>query len=186
MLVPWPVIIAAVITLRYAALVLFALTLSDKNALAQSAENNEPAAVIEIGGAAARSVTNHEWSYGPTVAIEATAVEKWLELEAGVTPLFGRHSTEWSTDLLFKKPWTLSPKAEFMLGAGPEWIHSNARDNVANSVAIEVAPDFMFWPNSRHKFGWYFEPSYEYKFGPDHEHSFAVTGGLLIGIGKRR
>ena len=29
----------------------------------------------------------------------------------------------WDVDLLFKKPWTLSPKAEFMLGAGPEWVY---------------------------------------------------------------
>jgi hypothetical protein len=49
---------------------------------------------------------------------------KWLELEVGVTPLFGRHSTEWNTDLLFKKPWTLPKKAELMLGVGPEWVHA--------------------------------------------------------------
>jgi len=44
-----------------------------------------------------------------------------LELESGLTPLFKRHSTEWDTDFLFKKPWTLSRTAEFMLGVGPEW-----------------------------------------------------------------
>jgi hypothetical protein len=106
----------------------------------------------------------------------------WLELEAGVTPLFRRHSTEWSTDLLFKKPWTLSPKMEFMLGVGPEWIHTNAYGKKMNSAGIEVAPDFMFWPSRKHKFGWYLEPSYDYKFGPGHEHSLGVTGGLLISI----
>jgi hypothetical protein len=46
----------------------------------------------------------------PTVAVEVTPIENWLELEAGVTPLFRRDSTEWGTDLLFKKPWTLSKK----------------------------------------------------------------------------
>ena len=179
-------IIPRVIALRYAVLLLIAVVVSDKSVLAQAAESNEPVAVMEIGGAASRSVTNHESSYGPTVAVETTAIERWLELEAGVTPLFGHHSTEWSTDLLFKKPWTLSHRAEFMIGAGPEWIHTNARNSAANSVAIEVAPDFMFWPKAHHRFGWYVEPGYEYKFGRDHEHSFAITGGLLIGVGKRR
>ena len=42
----------------------------------------------------------------------------------GVTPAFSHHSTEWDTDLLFKKPWTLSEKVEFMFGIGPEWIHT--------------------------------------------------------------
>jgi hypothetical protein len=40
----------------------------------------------------------------------------------------------------------------------------------------------MFWPAKKHRFGWYLEPSYEYKFGPGHEHSLGVSGGLLISI----
>jgi hypothetical protein len=149
--------------------------------LAQSV-GREPPAVVELGGAAARSITEGQWSFGPTLAVEVTPIENWLELEAGVTPLFRRHSTEWSIDLLFKKPWTLSDKREFMVGIGPEWIHTNAYGVTTNSVAAEVAPDFMFWSSKKHRLGWYLEPSYEYKFGTGHEHSFAITGGLLIGI----
>ena len=78
------------------------------------------ARAIPDGGAAERSLTEGNSSFGPTVAVEVTPVEKWLELEAGVTPVFRRHSTEWSIDLLFKKPWTISPKMEFMLGVSPE------------------------------------------------------------------
>jgi len=48
-------------------------------------------------------------------------IENWLELEAGVSPFCKRNSAEWDTDLLFKKPWTISRKTEFMLGVGPEW-----------------------------------------------------------------
>lgn len=149
--------------------------------LAQSTEN-EPLAVLEIGGAANRSLTENQSSFGPTVAVECTLIENWLELEAGVTPLFRRQATEWSVDLLFKKPWTLSEKNEFMLGVGSEWIHTNAYGAKMNSVAVEVAPDFMFWSSKKHRFGWYLEPSYEYKFGPGREYSLAITGGLLIGI----
>jgi hypothetical protein len=157
------------------------LFLCTGNALAQT-DDKEPAAVIELGAAANRSLTEGQSSFGPTVAVEATPIENWLELEAGITPLFRRHSTEWSIDLLFKKPWTLSDKMEFMLGVGPEWIHTNAYGIKMNSVAAELAPDFMFWPSRKHRLGWYLEPSYEYKFGPGHEHSLGITGGLLIGI----
>jgi hypothetical protein len=161
-------------------LMAFAFVCSN-DSLAQSMEK-EPAAVIELGAAAARSLTEGQSSFGPTVALEVTPIENWLELEAGVTPLFRRHSTEWSVDLLFKKPWTVSDKMEFMLGVGPEWIHTNAYGIKLNSVGAEVAPDFMFWSSKRHRFGWYLEPSYDYKFGPGHEHALGISGGLLIGI----
>jgi hypothetical protein len=148
---------------------------------AQSVEK-EPPAVLEIGGATDRSLTESQSSLGPTVAVEFTPIENWLELEAGITPLFRRHSTEWSVDLLFKKPWTLSDTKEVMFGIGPEWIHSNSYGAKINSVGGEIVPDFMFWASKKHRFGWYLEPSYEYKFGPGHEHSLGLSGGLLIGI----
>jgi hypothetical protein len=160
---------------------LISLLLCTVNAFAQ-ADETEPAAVVELGAAANRSLTEGQSSFGPTVAVEVTPIENWLELEAGVTPLFRDHSTEWSIDFLFKKPWTLSGKMEFMLGIGPEWIHTNTSGIKMNSVAAEVAPDFMFWPSRKHRLGWYLEPSDEYKFGPGHEHSLGITGGLLIGI----
>ena len=151
------------------------------NALAQSADN-EPAAVLELGGAASWNTKNGESSFGPSAAIEVTPIENWLEIEAGVTPLFRRHSTEWDTDILFKKPWTLSRKAEFMFGVGPEWVHTDEGGVKTNSVAGEAIWDFMFWPSAKHRFGWYLEPSYDYSFGRGHEQSAGMTGGLLIAI----
>ncbi len=58
-------------------------------------------------------------AFAPNIAAETTPIENWLELEAGVSSFFTRNSTEWDMDLLFKKPWTLSKKVEFMLGVGP-------------------------------------------------------------------
>ena len=168
--------------MKNARVFVIALTLMcSRQCLSQMAEK-ESLAVLEVGGAISRSLTEHQSSFGPTVAVELTPIENWLELEAGVTPLFRHRSTEGSLDLLFKKPWTLSEKKEFMLGIGPEWIHTNAFGVKTNSLAIEVAPDFMFWSSKKHRFGWYLEPSYEYKLGRAHEHSIAITGGLLIGI----
>jgi len=162
-------------------LVLGLVSICSGDSSAQSVEE-EPAAVFELGGAGARSLTEGQSDFGPAVGLEVTPIENWLELEAGVTSLFRRHSTEWSIDLLFKKPWTLSDKREFMFGIGPEWIHTNAYGTKMNSVGAEVAPDFMFWFSKKHRFGWYLEPSYEYKFGPGHEQSQGISGGLLIGI----
>jgi len=140
---------------------------------------------VELGAAPGWSIKDHASSLRPTVAVEVTPIEKWLELEAGVTPSFGRQSREWATDLLFKKPWTLSQKAELMAGIGPEWVHARESGITRNSVAGEGVLDFMFWPGRKRKLGWYLEPGYEYNFGRGHERSIGVSFGLLIAINKR-
>jgi hypothetical protein len=157
------------------------LCLSFGNAFAQSGEK-KPAAIVELGGAANWNVKDGGSSFGPTAAVEVTPIENWLELEAGVTPLFTRHSTEWDIDLLFKKPWTLSKKVEFMLGIGPAWVHTRQYSTTTNSVSAEAVVDFMFWRSEKHRFGWYLEPGYEYNFGRGHEQSLGITGGHLIAI----
>ncbi len=150
-------------------------------AVAQTAEK-EPAAILEVGSAASWSWADRKASFGPSFAVEVTPIENRLELEAGVTPLFRHHATEWNTDLLFKKPWTLSKKVEFMAGVGPEWVRTSEAGARRDSLAGEAALDFMFWPSARHKFGWYVEPAFDYNFGRGHEKSLGVTAGLLIAI----
>jgi len=146
---------------------------------AQSAEK-EPAAILELGAAVSRNLNDSELAAGPSLAVEVTPIKEWLELEAGVTPLFSTQATEWDTDLLFKKPWTLSRKAEFMAGIGPEWVHTTQAGASANALAGEAALDFMFWPARKHKFGWYIEPGYDHGFVHSHEQSLGVSAGLLI------
>jgi hypothetical protein len=160
------------------------LLLGCTSAFAQSADDKEPkeVAVVELGAAAGWNITSGGSNVAPTVAVEVTPIEKWLELEAGVTPIFSRHSTEWDVDLLFKKPWTLSKKVEFMAGVGPEWVHVRQGGVTTNSVAGEAVLDFMFWPSKKRRFGWYLEPGYEYGFGRAHERSAGLSGGLLIAI----
>ena len=162
-------------------ILLASLFLCAGNTFAQSVDK-EPAAVVELGGAVDSSVKGGGSSVGATVAVEVTPIENWLELEAGLTPLFTRHSTQWNIDLLFKKPWTLSKKVEFMLGDGPEWVHTTQYSVTTNSVSAEGVLDFMFWPSAKHWFGWYLEPGYEYNFGRGHEQSLGMSGGLLIAI----
>jgi hypothetical protein len=169
-------------------IVLIVSFLSSGNAFAQSVVQSvykEPAAVVELGGAPGWNLKDGGWSFGPTLAVEVTPIENWLELEMGVTASFGHHSTEWDTDILFKKPWTLSKKVEFMFGVGPAWVHTREYSMTTNSVGGEVVLDFMFWPSAKHRLGWYLEPGYEYNFGPGHERSVGISCGLLIAIPRR-
>jgi hypothetical protein len=157
------------------------LAFSFGNAFAQSSEK-DPVAIVELGGATSWNVKGGAATFAPDFAVEVTPIENWLELEVGTTPFFTRKTTEWDTDLLFKRPWTLSKKAEFMFGAGPEWVHTSENGVATNSVAIEVAGDFMFWPAKEHRFGWYLEPAYDYSFASGHEQSIGMSAGLLIAI----
>jgi hypothetical protein len=109
---------------------------------------DDPSVIVELGAATSWNTTGGAASFAPNLAAETTPIENWLELEAGVTPFFTRNSTEWDADLLFKKPWTLTRKAEFMLGIGPEWVYLRQNGTTSNSIAGELAGDFMFWPTA--------------------------------------
>jgi hypothetical protein len=135
-------------------------------------------AILEFGGSGEWGLNGGTPAYGPNVAFEITPIENWLEIEAGTSPFFRHGGTEWDTDLLFKKPWTLSDTAEFMAGVGPSWSHTRNGD----SAGIEAAGDFMFWPWGESRFGWYAEPSYGYDFGKGHEQSLSLSVGLLVAI----
>ena len=143
---------------------------------------DDPKAIFELGAATGWNLSGGAAAFAPNLAAETTPIEHWLELEAGVSPFYSRRSQEWDTDLLFKKPWTISRKAEFMLGIGPEWVCLEQRGRWRNSVAGEIAADFMFWPTGRHRFGWYLEPAYDYSFAGGHQKSMGMSGGLLIGV----
>ena len=145
-------------------------------------DDKDPAAILELGAATNWNVSGGAATFAPNLAAEITPIENWLEIEAGVSPFYTRRSTEWDTYLRFKKTWTLSLKPEFMLGVGPEWVRLTQHGRTSNSIAGEVAGDFMFWPTGKHKFGWYLEPAYDYSFAGGHQQSIGMSGGLLIGI----
>jgi len=143
---------------------------------------NDTVAILEVGTVTTWNISGGAATFAPNLAAECTPIENWLELEAGVSPFYTRNSTEWDTDLLFKKPWTISGKAEFMIGVGPEWVHLRNIGKVTNSISGEVAGDFMFWPTGKHHLGWFLEPAYDYSYAGGHQQSIGMSSGLLIGI----
>ena len=108
----------------------------------------------------------------------------WLEIEAGVTALSGGGQTQWSTNLLFKKPWTLSKTVEFEVGAGTGMAaYDRGPAEAPISLGGEAVAEFLFWPwpasEARPEI---LEPSYGYDFGGRHDQSLGVSVGLLIPI----
>jgi hypothetical protein len=144
--------------------------------VAASAEEKEPTAVVAIGGTT-------EWglpgptSFGPSASVEFTTIRNWLEIEIGAATLFRRGVTEFETDVIFKKPFTLTDTVELMVGAGPAW--SYTRDEGVKWGAT-FALDLMVWPWPERKFGWFVEPAYT--INQDNEKSLSVSVGLLIAI----
>jgi hypothetical protein len=149
------------------------------NLLGQEAAGGDHSIILEVGGAGEWKLSKGPSQFGAAVALEVEPIENWLELECGVTALVSDGRTELGADLLFKKPWRLSPKAEFMAGLGPQVVHSFAGDERGTSFGLEVVIDFMFWPAKN--VGWYVEPSYGVTFGRRGERSLGATAGLLIG-----
>jgi hypothetical protein len=151
---------------------------------AQAAESEkEAAAELELGAAAEWAVPGGGFSFGPSVAIEYTLIKDWLEVELEVSPLFGAAgSTDWDTEFVFKKPYSLSDQIEVMPGIGPAWLYKTSRDGTSNSLGAVALMDVQIWPSRERNFGWFVEPSYGYDFGREHEQSLGVTFGLLIPI----
>lgn len=144
-----------------------------------SATQEDHVIVFEFGWAASYSQDEGVHPKGATLAFEVTPVPDRLELEAGVTTIWARGSRETSWDLLFKKPWTISPRVEFMAGVGPEIIHS-AGDGRGTFWGLSAVADFMVWPKKN--VGWYLEPGYEVAFPKGtNEHGVALAAGLIIG-----
>ena len=135
-------------------------------------DDDHRGAVLEIGGAGQWGFDG-KTSLGPNLAVEVTPIEHWLEIEAGVTPLWSKGGTEWETDLVFKKPFQISGNIEFMVGVGPQW-------SSTSSFGAVAVLDFMFWATPQ--YGWFVEPSYSYAFSRGHDQNLAINVGFLFAL----
>ena len=97
------------------------LTVALSSSAPVQAEDKEPIAVLELGGASEWGLGAARPSYGPSVAAEFTTIKDWLEIEPGIGPLFNDGHPEWTASVIFRKPFDLSKTIEFEPGVGPEW-----------------------------------------------------------------
>jgi len=136
---------------------------------------------LEIGAVAERTVAGSAATHaGPSVAIEFTPIEHWLELEAAVSRLQIDGAAEWETEVAVKKPFDLSPSVELMVGLGPTWTHSGAPLEQSDSFGAELVLDLQFWRTRR--WGWFIEPSYSVGFSRGSDRAVAITAGVLLGL----
>jgi hypothetical protein len=142
------------------------------------AEEKERTVVFEMGGAGGWGLKRGDFSSGPDIGFEYTVIERWLEVEVTTTPAFSKGQVEFDTDFVFKKPFELTDRLEFLIGAGPLWLHKPEGDSVAAEAIVEFV--YEAWPE-RHT-AIFVEPSYAYDFGKGHEQPVGVTAGLHIGI----
>lgn len=57
-------------------------------------KEKDPIVILEVGAAQSWNFSGGASTFAPNVATEVTPIEKWLELEAGVSPFYTRTSTE--------------------------------------------------------------------------------------------
>ena len=106
-------------------------------AVPAAAEDKGPSTVLCIGGAGEWGVSDGGQSFGPEIGLEHTIIEHYLEIEVAVSPLFSKGPTEFDTEFLLKKPFDLTDRLEFLVGAGPVWIHKTGVDSVAGEALVE-------------------------------------------------
>ncbi len=146
----------------------------------QSVDKVDNSFVIEIGPAVERNLNNKTSNFGSTVAIEFTPIEDVLEVEVGATLLNSAGQRELGEEILFKKPFRLSPTSELMIGMGPQVGRKLQGTDSGTSIGMAFALDLMFWPTK--KIGWYFSPEYGYGLGNSKgEQSIGASAGILFG-----
>jgi hypothetical protein len=147
-------------------------------AAADDADDREHVVVVGVGGASELEVTGGSVHVGANVMVEWEAVENWLELEVGVSALATASGVDVPVDVLFKKPFRLTPVVELMVGAGPEmiWVGDERRAH----FGAEVALDIMFWPWNR-RVGLWVEPECDLIANGGVSPGIGATGGVLLG-----
>lgn len=143
-------------------------------------EDIEHTVIVGVGGAGELELGDGSVHPGANVMVELDAVENWLELELGGSILAADRGIEVPIDLLMKKPFKLSRRAEFMIGLGPAVVAVSTPSTKGTYFGGEFALDFMFWPWGR-RVGLWVEPEYDVVFRDKPSSGIGTTGGILFG-----
>jgi hypothetical protein len=136
---------------RGLAILLLAALIAPGQRAAAAEKDNDPLWVAMIG-VAGEWPTHGNFQNGPSFSIEFSVIKDWLEVEVGSAKLFRGSNSEFETEVVFRKPFTLSETTEVMIGLGPIW--SKAKDE-SWKVGTTFVADFMFWSSPERKFGWF-------------------------------
>jgi hypothetical protein len=156
---------------------LAAALIASAGGAAAAEKDNDPLWVAMIGAAGEWGIPGGNASSGPSLAVEFNVIKDWLEIEIGGAKLFRSGGSEVESEIVFRKPFTLSETTELMVGLGPMWSRARGENG---KIGTTFVADFMFWSSPERKYGWFVEPSYS--LSPGNERSFAVSIGLLIGF----
>jgi hypothetical protein len=139
----------------------------------------EHTVIAGVGGATDIELGPASIHRGLSAFVEYEAIDNWLEFEMGVQVLAAEGGIEVPVDLLIKKPFSLTPRWELMVGVGPEVVRTFRGGKNGTYWGGELAFDFMFWP-SRHV-GLWVEPTYDLVFRDGVSRGLGCTGGGIVG-----
>ncbi len=87
-------------------------------ALAGEKEEKEPSIILEMGGAGDWGLQKgSKPAFGPDLGLEYDM--HWIEFEATTSPKFSKGHAEIGTELLFKKPFEINERWEFLIRRRP-------------------------------------------------------------------
>ncbi len=162
--------------------VIAVLVVAPHRAMCQEAADNEDhSVVLQLGPAVERNLNNKTSGSGGTMAVEFTPIEDVLEIEIGTSVLSSSGGRELGGEIMFKKPYHLSPTSEIMIGIGPQVGRKYQDANAGTSFGVTFAFDLMFWPTK--DIGWYINPEYGYGIGKSNgERSIGASIGIAFGL----
>jgi hypothetical protein len=134
--------------------------------------------ILGIGGAGELEVPSITPHAGANIMFEWEAIESWLEIEADLSILRIANGYELPIAVLFKKPFRLTPRFEYMIGLGPQVVRV-AGATTETHYGGEVALDLMYWHTPRS--GAWVEPAYDFTLGTGASQSLGITAGAMVG-----
>ncbi len=116
---------------------LTAILLTPAQIVAAAEKDKDPLAVVMLGAAGEWDFPGGDFSLGPSVAVEFGMIKDWLEIEIGGAKLFRRGTSEWESEVVFRKGGWRARAKEILLRA------ETMKDAHARQEMREVAASYQ-------------------------------------------